>query len=562
MRAIVPSNREANVKVLLALALGIAALVPVAANAGTLLTGVVRDTDGAAVVGARIRALDAAGRALGTDRAAADGTFALEAVGEPTQLEISCAFCVRVRVDARASIVIVRRYAVLRDAPLAPADLAVLPYRRFAQLATLVPYALATGSEVADRGLDRGRGALVVDGVPLYRATDGASSSDLIVPMALANLIARTPLDAPRYGTYAQGGVVDASTIGMPLVRIDGGDAFDASARVGAAAIRATVASARDVGDRRGNAMLAADLRFAGGMLSARAIALGDSGQSLRGASLGYTTASRRARFSSRIAARESSDSSFVDAVASVDSRGTIPIELGIRASRSTGILAEGSSGSQVTQAIVLAADAHAARADTRVSVAYERASNSLLFGANAAAALTSSVAETVRFGDRFQLHGGVLGAFRAPTLIESERKFSGDRSMLVEVGATYTDNARLRVGATAYNERIAGASGRRLSGIGIDGTWQIAPALALRAWTLANSARIDTTYARPANAPTGTHRRVVWLTAGGALRVDLLARGGPFEGDVRVPFGAYAATLGSSMQAGVRVTTLGIGTR
>lgn len=549
-------------KVLLALALGIAAFVPVAANAGTLLTGVVRDTDGAAVVGARIRALDAAGRALGTDRAAADGTFALDAVGEPTQLEISCAFCVRVRVDARSAIVIVRRYAVLRDAPLAPADLAVLPYRRFSELATLVPYALANGSEVADRGLDRGRGALVVDGVPLYRATDGASTSDLIVPMALANLIARTPLDAPRYGTYAQGGVVDASTIGMPLVRIDGGDAFDASARVEAAAIHATVASASDVGDRRGNAVLAADLPFAGGMLSARAIALSDSVLSLRGALLGYTTASRRARFSSRIAARESPDSSLVDAVMSVDSRGATPIELGIRASRSTGILADGSTGSQATQAIVLGAAAHATRVDTRVALAYERESSALLFGANTAAALTSSVAETIRFGDRFQLRGGVLGAFRAPTLLESESGFAGDRSMLVEAGATYTDNARLRVGATAFNERIAGASVRRLSGIGIDGTWQIAPALALRAWTLGNSATIDTTYARRANVPIGTHRRVVWLTAGAALRVDLLARGGPLEGDVRVPFGAYAATLGSSMQAGVRVTTLGVGTR
>jgi len=115
-------------------------------------------------------------------------------------------------------------------------------------------------------------------------------------------------------------------------------------------------------------------------------------------------------------------------------------------------------------------------------------------------------------------------------------------------------------VGAVAYSERIA--SGRRLSGIGVDGTWQIASALALRAWTLATSTSSDVPYPRLTLVPQNAHRQVVWFTAGEALRVDLLARGGPLEGDIRVPFGAYAATVGSSMQAGVRVTTLGIGVR
>lgn len=104
--------------------------------------------------------------------------------------------------------------------------------------------------------------------------------------------------------------------------------------------------------------------------------------------------------------------------------------------------------------------------------------------------------------------------------------------------------------------------SGRHLSGIGIDGTWQIAPALALRAWTLATSTSSDVPYPRVLLASQNTHRQVVWFTAGEALRIDLIARGGPLEGDIRVPFGAYAATVGSSMQAGVRVTTLGIGVR
>jgi len=546
-----------NVKALLSLTLVLTALVPVVAGAGTLRTGVVRDTDGAAIVGARVRAFDGAGHTVGIDRVASDGTFALDVAGEPTTLEISCAYCVTTRVDVRSDepvIVLVRRYAVLRDAPLAPADLAVLPYRRLAQLATLVPYALANGSELSDRGLDRGHGAFVFDGVPLYRATDGASFSDAIVPSVLADLITHTPFDAPRYGTYAQGGIFDVRTIGAPLVRVDGGDAFDVIARADARAIRATVASASDSGDRRTNVALAGDIPFAGGALSARAIALGDATRSLGGAMLGYTTASRRALFSTHVAARESSDSSLVDVGASLRSRGAVPIELGVRASRSTGVLADGSTGAQATQAVVLAADAHASAFDTSVAFAYERA--------NSGAALTASVREDVWLGDHFRFHGGALSALRAPTLLESESGFVGDRSQLVEVGATYSDNARIRLGTTAFSERISASHGRHLSGIGIDGTWQIAPALALRAWTLKNSAVTDTTYAGRANAPIGTHRSVVWFTAGEALRVDVLARGGPLEGDIRVPFGAYAATVGSSMQAGVRVTTLGIGTR
>jgi hypothetical protein len=531
--------------------------------AGTLRTGVVRDTDGAAIVGARVRAIDAAGRTIGSDRAASDGTFALDIDGEPTALEVSCAYCVTTRVIARADesiVFLMRRYAVLRDAPLAPADLAALPYRRFSQIATLAPYVVANGSEISDRGLDRGHGALVLEGIPLYRATDGASTSDLIVPVALTEMFARSPLDAPRYGTYAQGGLFDVRAIGAPSARIDGGDAFDLATRASARALRATYAVASDAGGRRGDSLVAADLPFAGGTLSARALALSDADRSLAGAMLGYATASRRALLSSHLAVRSSVDSSLVDGAASLRSRGTLPVEFSVRAARSTGILADGSTGTQSTQALALGVEAHGGASDTRVTIAYERGGNALAFNSSFGSALTASASEDVRLGERFSVQGGVLTALRTPTLLESESAISGDRSVLIQTRATYTDNARLRVGAVAYSERIT--SGRHLSGIGIDGTWQIAPALALRAWTLAMSTSSGVPYPRLTPASPNAHRQVVWFTAGEALRIDLLARGGPLEGDIRVPFGAYAATVGSSMQAGVRVTTLGIGAR
>ncbi len=541
------------------------AFVPLAAEAGTLRTGIVRDTDGAAIAQARVRAIDAAGRTIGSDRAAPDGTFALDTDGEPTVLEVSCAYCVTTRAIARADetiVILVRRYAVLRDAPLAPADLAALPYRRLLQIATLVPYVVANGSEISDRGLDRGHGALVLEGIPLYRSTDGASASESIVPFALADILALSPLEAPRYGTYAQGGLFAVRAIGSPSARIDGGDASDLEARIGARAFHATFAAASDTGDHRSNGIVAADVPFAGGMLSARALALGDATRSLEGAMLGYATASRRTLLLSHLAVRSSVDNSLVDGAASLRSRGMIPVELSVRATRSTGILPDGSTGTQSTQALSLGAESHGVATETRVAIAYERGSNALAFGSTIGSALTASASEEVRIGERFSVQGGVLTALRTPTLLESESAILGDRSVLIQTRATYTDNARLRVGAVAYSERIASSAGRHLSGIGIDGTWQIAPALAVRAWTLATATSSDAAYPRLSLAPQNAHRQVVWFTAGEALRVDLLARGGPLEGDIRLPFGAYAATLGSSMQAGVRVTTLGIGLR
>jgi len=555
------------VKLLFRLLVFLACLVPLPAFAGTLFTGAVRDRDGAAVLGARIIAYDAAAHALGEGRVAADGTFAFETDFDPAFVVVTCAYCVRTRALVKpneATIVIVKRFAALRDRAPSTDDLAALPYRSASELAALVPYATVTAANIADRGLDRGRGAIVLDGVPLYRATDGLPTSDLIAPYTIASLTARSPLAAPTYGTYAQGGIVDVTTLGTPFARIDGGNATDFVTRAQTQTIRALVATANDGGDIRRNATIEADLPFAGGRLRARALSLADLASSLSGAVLGYTTASRRAIVATTIAARTGGGESLAWGSATVSTRGATPLSLGLRASRASGVLPDGSTGVQSTQALVLDATANGPTSRLQATLAYDRNGDALRFGSLQANGLTASVSEDIRVGERFVVHGGVLRDLRVPTLLEAESAASPDRSVLVESSFTYTDLARLRVTAVAYHERITNFAKRDLSGVGIDGIWQIAPALVLHAWTLETMTRTtpDVVPQNRYGGPLDTHRRVVWLTAGETLRVDAILRGGAFEGDIRVPFGAFAATVGSSIRAGVRVTTLGVSTR
>jgi len=563
--AIVSPKREANVKPVLRLLVLLACLMPLPAFAGTFFAGAVRDRDGAAVLGARVVAYDMAAHVLGEGRVAGDGTFAFETDSDPAYVVVTCAYCVRSRALVKpndATIVIVKRFAALRDRVPSTADLAALPYRSAGDLAALVPYTITTAGNIADRGLDRRRGAIVLDGIPLYRATDGAATSDYIAPYTIASLTARSPLAAPAYGTYAQGGIVDVTTLGAPLARIDGGNAADFIARAQTQSIRALVATASDASDTRRNATIEANLPLAGGTLQARVLSLADLASSLSGATLGYTTASRRAIFATTIAARTGGGESFVGGSATVSTRGATPLSFGLRASRASGVLPDGSTGVQSTQALVLNASANGPTSSLQATLAYERDGDALRFGSLQANGLTASVSDDVQLGEHFRLHGGVLRDLRVPTLLEAESAALPDRSVLLESSVTYTDLARLRVAAVAYDERIASVAKGHLSGVGIDGVWQIAPAFALHAWTLETMSRATVASQSPYGYPLDTHRRVVWLTAGETLRVDAIVRSGPLEGDIRFPFGAYAAIVGSSIRAGVRVTTLGVSTR
>ena len=206
-----------------------------AAAADTLLTGAIRDGDGAPVAGAHITAFDLAGRTVGADVATVDGTFALAAPSVPATVLVACDYCRPVRrpvVAGEPLVVIVERYEALTAAGPSPADLRALPYRSAGDSAALLPFTVVDAGRVADRGLDR-EGAVAIDGLPFYDAANGNSAIGLLPAHAVASLEAASPLAAPRYGGYASAGVYEFALVDPEVAgsRVDLGDARDLIAR-------------------------------------------------------------------------------------------------------------------------------------------------------------------------------------------------------------------------------------------------------------------------------------------------------------------------------------------
>ena len=55
----------------------------------------------------------------------------------------------------------------------------------------------------------------------------------------------------------------------------------------------------------------------------------------------------------------------------------------------------------------------------------------------------------------------------------------------LLAEALTYTDQARLRVSLEQATQRVAGASSGTITSAGLSAIWQVAPSIALRAWTM-----------------------------------------------------------------------------
>jgi hypothetical protein len=181
------------------------------AGADELVTGALRDQDGAAVAGARVSALDARGTVIGRDRSAGDGTFALTSAVRPAMVLVTAddSDPVRVAVPPAGEITaIVRRHRAADRVP-SVADVAALPAGSLAEIATVIPYWIAFPNLLGDRWLARGRGVSTIEGLPFYRRGDGADAGSLAPSHAIGAVTVHDPLEAPFYGDRAGGGVID-----------------------------------------------------------------------------------------------------------------------------------------------------------------------------------------------------------------------------------------------------------------------------------------------------------------------------------------------------------------
>ncbi|MBV9233426.1 MAG: hypothetical protein JO030_05230 [Candidatus Eremiobacteraeota bacterium] len=83
-------------------------------------------------------------------------------------------------------------------------------------------------------------------------------------------------------------------------------------------------------------------------------------------------------------------------------------------------------------------------------------------------------------------------GAFTLPNFVE-QYQYAGPagraialmRNSLVAGTLTYTDESRVSVSLESAQERFAGAQSGTVSSTGLAATWQVSPAVALRAWTM-----------------------------------------------------------------------------
>ena len=115
---------------MVAFALTIWAL-PALAQAADLVVGVVHDTDGYPVAGASVSLRQAGGGPAGSGTTARDGTFAIDALAAVATVAVRCAYCMPMtvtRVPDVPVVILVRRFAALRDRGISAADSRVVPY--------------------------------------------------------------------------------------------------------------------------------------------------------------------------------------------------------------------------------------------------------------------------------------------------------------------------------------------------------------------------------------------------------------------------------------------------
>lgn len=545
---------------------------PAAAN--VLVFGAVRDQDGRVVAGARVAARDASGAVVGTDRTAADGTFAVDAAVQPAAVTIEGAYLAPLRAPVTPGapvIAIVRRYGAVAERVPSPADLAALPAGALSALASAIPMVLGNGT-IADRGLGGGRGGVAVDGIGFYRRSDGADVSALVPRHATGALTVDDPLDAPRYGDRASGGVFDADVIaGSDAARAFG---TEQSLRFGRT-LAATVADDRDGSLARSLAAV----RYDDGLLRADWLALRADAGRADGASIALQRPGRIADVVARLALdAQSAPASRRGAAAAGSSlalqaalraHGVLPWEIGVRARDERGT-SGAVAGSSDEEALYIASERASDVDDLRFELAAERDRERVGDASLREFALLPSFSYRRRLGERWDLHLGAGDAMRVPTYLARAAGITESRTLLDEAALAFDDRRRVRVEVAVWHERASSVLVSTLAGAGVDAAWQIAPRLSLRGWTVRNdgttTAISEAGYGYldvfpGAAAPRRDRAGMLWLSWTAPTRIDLVDRAGRLEGAVRAPLGRnLAASLATfRREDGARVLDLGL---
>jgi hypothetical protein len=213
------------------------------------------------------------------------------------------------------------------------------------------------------------------------------------------------------------------------------------------------------------------------------------------------------------------------------------------------------------------------------VSLAIARASNVVSGAGTNLDMLLPTIALTGNASSHVSANASLVNALVAPPFVVVDNSPLGsyaiDTTHLLEGSVAYDDGTALRLAATVFRETIAGSQPSVLGGSGIAATWQIAPGLALRTWTLVSKQSVTTTVSETyggspvveeyALQTTGVDndRNLVWLTLGRTWRADIIAHGGALDGDLLVPIGRHLALVAGTYRSGTsRTSSIGLSAR
>ncbi len=575
-----------------------------------LAVGSIRDQTGRPVP-ATITVFDAAGTVVGRGASDADGTFAVSLAAPGASLSVSCRHCAPLRATLPGSApvaLIVRRYLALDQSAPDRADLAALPYRDPAQAAALVPYAVAVASgarvvALSDRGLGQGLGLVLDGGAAAYDPVTGDQGLFAFPGRSLDALQTSSPTRAFTYGSYAGGGTFAFDRLGdepRTEAAFDSGAGWAFSAAAPAGSLTPALAASRDDdGVLRERADLALDQEFAGGTLRVQGVLASQDSDSLATAdrrslsflTLAYGTISRQ-YVTSFGAAAESTHGSYEPA-ASPSAYGTsssaldayVRVERPAFVTLSVGGVIRAWSGAYSAYAAQEAAHydselayveaAHAGPIWFDAGVGVDRVG---VAGTGSDAVGLPSLSAGATLPNGFGLKLAASTSLRAPELFELPQPnvpspLEVQRTSLLEAALEYDDSRRLRFGADVFRQRATGLEPDSLGGVGFSLTWQVAPRLSLRAWTLHDATATNEVvpgYGSYASLGTSFGRAALWASyeAPLGLRFDAIARresgvagtAVDLDADVVAPLAAgVALAAGTSRTNNLRRTYVGL---
>ena len=566
-----------------------------------LVVGSVRDQHGAPIAGALVtgRTAAGAGAVAVTD---AVGTFALR-TSDVVAVVIRCRYCATESVPVvpgEPVIAIVRRYDALADETPSPADLQNLPYAHVESSLALRPFTLLAqtsapypGSLLSDRGLAQSGSLVVDDGVPTYDVVSGESPYALVPAQFEQSALLRDATNAYAYGDQAAGGIAQLDPF-VPDSNLEvatlGSEAI-ARAQATSGTIAAALASFSNDAQSRQRA-------------DASALWALPSNQSIA-----VTVGSEQGRDYASLASTFAGSFSFADAVFSdpralnltisaVNDRGTYDLanygaptsEAWSDSGFSAGVHTNGSVAGFADVAVRSSTGFYDAQAtdpalprigaaldQTRLDAGLAAAARDYAVTAGVGAfwfdysggsygesqpaktALVLPSLDATLFPNgawSLELQGS--GSFTLPTFVEqylyagyAPQPVEVDRNALEAAILNYTDGARVRVSFEAADENVNGAATGKISSVGLAATWQLAPAIALRAWTMHVSSGVPF-YGTPEYGIAAPTVGALWFTydCGAAIRADAIYRRDLLDG---LPFyhldGAISGPLAGALR-------------